>query len=65
MTTLNNNSAAMAENQEPLKVYLIAGEPSGDLLGSRLMRALTAKTNGKVNIYGLGGDTKETAGLKP
>ena len=65
MTTLNNNSAAMAENQEPLKVYLIAGEPSGDLLGSRLMRALTAKTNGKVKFYGLGGDTMETAGLKP
>lgn len=46
-----------------LKVYLIAGEPSGDLLGSRLMRALRRKTNGQVEFYGLGGDTMETEGL--
>ena len=47
-----------------LKVYLIAGEPSGDLLGSRLMRALESKTNGNVEFYGLGGDTMEHQGLK-
>lgn len=43
MTTLNNTSRA-------LKIYLIAGEPSGDLLGSRLMRALRAKTGGNVEF---------------
>ena len=48
-----------------LKVYLIAGEPSGDLLGSRLMRALRNKTNDNVEFFGLGGDTMEQAGLKP
>lgn len=48
-----------------LKVYLIAGEPSGDLLGSRLMRALRQKTGGKVEFFGLGGDTMEAEGLKP
>lgn len=48
-----------------LKVYLIAGEPSGDLLGSRLMRALRQKTDGKVEFFGLGGDTMEAEGLKP
>ncbi len=47
-----------------IKVYLIAGEPSGDLLGSRLMRALRDKTGGKVEFYGLGGDTMEAEGLK-
>lgn len=47
-----------------IKVYLIAGEPSGDLLGSRLMRALREKTDGKVEFYGLGGDTMEAEGLK-
>lgn len=52
MTTSNN-----------LKIYLIAGEPSGDLLGSRLMRALRQKTNGKVEFFGLGGDTMEAEGL--
>lgn len=40
-----------------LFVYLIAGEPSGDLLASRLMRALREKTNGKVRFAGIGGET--------
>ena len=48
-----------------LKIYLIAGEPSGDLLGSRLMRALREKTKGNVEFFGLGGDTMEHEGLKP
>ncbi len=65
MITLNNNPAVTEEIQAPLKVYLIAGEPSGDLLGSRLMRALTAKIGNKAEFYGLGGDTMEAAGLKP
>lgn len=47
-----------------IKIYLIAGEPSGDLLGSRLMRALREKTQGHIHFYGLGGDTMETEGLK-
>ncbi len=47
-----------------IKVYLIAGEPSGDLLGSRLMRALREKTSGNVEFYGIGGDTMESEGLK-
>ena len=51
-------------NSENLKIYLIAGEPSGDLLGSRLMRALRQKTNGRVEFFGLGGDTMEAEGLK-
>lgn len=46
-----------------LKVYLIAGEPSGDLLGSRLMRALKEQTKGHVVFYGVGGETMEEEGL--
>ena len=48
-----------------LKIYLIAGEPSGDLLGSRLMRALRKKTDNNVEFFGLGGDTMEQEGLTP
>ncbi|NCB49795.1 MAG: lipid-A-disaccharide synthase [Alphaproteobacteria bacterium] len=44
-----------------LRVYLIAGEPSGDLLGSRLMRAL--KKQGPVSFFGLGGETMQMEGL--
>ncbi len=38
-------------------VYLIAGEPSGDLLASRLMKALREKTGGNVRFAGVGGET--------
>lgn len=46
-----------------LSVYLITGEPSGDLLGSRLMRALKKQTNGAVTFAGVGGETMEQEGL--
>lgn len=46
-----------------LKVYLIAGEPSGDLLASRVMRALKRQHKG-VKFYGLGGETMQAEGLK-
>ncbi len=45
-----------------MKIYLIAGEPSGDLLGSRLMRAMIAK-NPEVEFYGIGGETMQREGL--
>ncbi len=46
-----------------LKIYLIAGEPSGDALGARLMRALKAKTENNVEFFGIGGDTMEKEGM--
>lgn len=47
-----------------LKVYLIAGEPSGDLLGSRLMRALKKQMKNRVRFFGVGGETMIAEGLK-
>lgn len=47
----------MTRTDDELLVYLIAGEPSGDLLASRLMRALREKTGGKVRFAGVGGET--------
>ncbi len=46
-----------------MKIYLIAGEPSGDLLGSRFMKAMQAK-NPNVEFVGVGGESMESAGLK-
>ena len=46
-----------------MKIYLIAGEPSGDLLGSRLMRAMISKAP-ETEFFGLGGETMEREGLK-
>lgn len=53
----------MTQDKE-LFVYLVAGEPSGDLLASRLMRALKEKTNGKVRFAGVGGETMIENGFK-
>ncbi|MDR1025969.1 MAG: lipid-A-disaccharide synthase [Lactobacillus sp.] len=47
-----------------LKIYLIAGEPSGDALGSRLMKALVRKAEGNVEFFGVGGENMEKEGLK-
>jgi lipid-A-disaccharide synthase len=53
----------MNEEGAPL-IYIIAGEPSGDLLGGRLMRALKERTGGKVRFAGIGGETMEAEGLE-
>lgn len=43
---------------------LIAGEHSGDQLGFKLMRALRAQTDGRVEFIGVGGEAMEAEGLK-
>lgn len=45
-----------------LKVYLITGEPSGDLLGARVMRSLK-KIDPKIQIFGVGGEEMQSEGL--
>ena len=44
-------------------VWLIAGEPSGDILGARLMAALKQITAGNIRIEGIGGDAMAGEGL--
>jgi lipid-A-disaccharide synthase len=44
-------------------VFLIAGEPSGDVLGGRLMAALDRSTGGRVRFAGVGGPSMESQGL--
>lgn len=46
-----------------MKIYLIAGEPSGDTLGARLMRAFTDRYP-DVSFYGVGGENMAHEGLK-
>jgi lipid-A-disaccharide synthase len=45
-------------------IFVIAGEPSGDLLGGALMRALTERTGGAVSFAGIGGERMAAAGLE-
>jgi lipid-A-disaccharide synthase len=44
-------------------IYIIAGEPSGDMLGAKLMAALDARTEGAVRFAGIGGATMRGQGL--
>jgi len=46
-----------------MKYYLIAGEPSGDSLGARLMEAIKRKDK-NAQFFGLGGDSMQAQGLK-
>ncbi|MBK1697821.1 lipid-A-disaccharide synthase [Rhodovibrio salinarum] len=45
-------------------IFLVAGEPSGDQLGARLMAELKAETGGRVRFAGVGGDRMEGEGLQ-
>src|SRR3990170_5023797 len=45
-------------------IYLIAGEPSGDLLGARLMAALREQVGGQVRFAGVGGEEMAEQGLR-
>ena len=49
----------------PLKVFLVAGEPSGDNLGGALAKALKAHAPYPIEIKGTGGDAMEKAGVSP
>lgn len=53
---------ATLRGEEPL-IFLIAGEPSGDQLGARLMAALKAETGGRVRFAGIGGEQMAGEGL--
>lgn len=44
-------------------VFLIAGEPSGDVLGGRLMASLNHLTGGRVRFAGVGGPNMQSHGL--
>ena len=46
----------------PTRIYLIAGEASGDFLGAQLMRALRSQQP-DIQFYGVGGALMEAEGL--
>jgi lipid-A-disaccharide synthase len=48
----------------PLKVFVVAGEPSGDLIGGRLMAALRALAPEGVEFRGVGGEAMAEQGLQ-
>lgn len=46
-----------------MKIFIVAGEPSGDLLGAGLLRALRRR-DANVAFYGVGGENMAAQGLK-
>jgi len=56
------NMADGETNGGPL-IFLVAGEPSGDSLGARLMAALRERTGGAVRFAGVGGPAMAGQGL--
>ncbi|MBB4569656.1 lipid-A-disaccharide synthase [Rhizobium leucaenae] len=48
----------------PLKLAVVAGEVSGDLLGGDLVAALRQRYDGAVELIGVGGDALEAQGLR-
>ena len=48
----------------PLKIAVIAGEVSGDLLGADLIAALKRQTDRPLELIGVGGDALEAQGLR-
>ncbi|WP_375460669.1 lipid-A-disaccharide synthase [uncultured Enterovirga sp.] len=49
---------------EPLRVFLVAGEPSGDQLGASLIRALRKGHPGEVIVEGVGAEAMAREGLR-
>ncbi|NKB21957.1 MAG: lipid-A-disaccharide synthase [Alphaproteobacteria bacterium] len=52
-----------ATEAKTIRIFLIAGEPSGDLLGGRLMGALKRHSGGDVVFAGVGGERMNDEGL--
>lgn len=46
-----------------IKIYIIAGEASGDILGAKLMAALQAQSENYIDFHGIGGDKMIGHGL--
>ena len=47
-----------------LRLFLVAGEPSGDRLGAALMAGIKALTQGPVSFHGIGGPLMQAEGLQ-
>ncbi len=61
---MNSGSNAGSGDADGPLIFIIAGEPSGDLLGARLMAALREETGGSVRFAGIGGELMTQEGLE-
>lgn len=52
-------------SERPLRIAIVSGEESGDLLGHDLVRALETASGRRVELVGVGGRHLQSLGLKP
>ncbi len=57
------DTMSAASGQPTLKLFLVAGEHSGDALGAKLMSALNARLPGKIAFAGVGAEGMAREGL--
>jgi len=62
-TTGRIGKGGPAAGRDDLRIFLVAGEHSGDALGGKLMHALSAQCRGRIHYLGVGGEDMEHAGL--
>lgn len=53
----------ISSTRRELRLFMVAGEHSGDALGGRLMAALNAETRGRIRYLGVGGEHMHEQGL--
>ncbi len=51
-------------NHTPKRIFIIAGEASGDMLGAALLKELKARYGDALELQGIGGEKMEAEGLK-
>jgi lipid-A-disaccharide synthase len=61
--TIPDNILQGIDDKDALKIYIIAGEASGDFIGSHLMQSLKKKIKRPILFYGVGGDRMEQEGM--
>ena len=57
------NSVTISTSKRELRLFVIAGEHSGDALGGRLMAAINTQARGRVRYLGVGGPDMRAQGL--
>lgn len=61
--TANRVGGGGPAGRDDLRLFLVAGEHSGDALGAKLMAAINAHCKGRVHYLGVGGEGMEQEGL--
>jgi lipid-A-disaccharide synthase len=58
-----NQSVTISTSKRELRLFVVAGDISGDALGGRLMAAINAQSRGRVRYLGVGGADMRAQGL--